>query len=142
MRIKDLGQVVRAHKEREILTRTDGGESVQIEIYKEGDANIVALAGRVRSALGRVRPGRRGRGRGRARGRPARAARPAAASRPGGARSSDEEGAQLKLVADRSLFIESSIREVRNTAILGGLLAVLVLYLFLRNGSRAPRSSR
>ena len=32
------------HKEREILTRTDGGESVQIDIFKEADANIVALA--------------------------------------------------------------------------------------------------
>jgi hydrophobic/amphiphilic exporter-1 (mainly G- bacteria), HAE1 family len=37
------------------------------------------------------------------------------------------------VVADRSIFIESSINEVRNTAILGGLLAVAVLYLFLRD---------
>src|SRR5690606_8631846 len=35
---------------------------------------------------------------------------------------------------DRSRFIESSIREVRNSAVFGGLLAVLVLYVFLRNG--------
>jgi HAE1 family hydrophobic/amphiphilic exporter-1 len=41
------------------------------------------------------------------------------------------EAAELTLVADRSLFIESSINEVRNTAILGGLLAILVLFLFL-----------
>ena len=38
-----------AHKERQIVTRTDGGESVQIEIYKEADANIVALAKRVKA---------------------------------------------------------------------------------------------
>ncbi|MDX1502866.1 MAG: efflux RND transporter permease subunit [Thermoanaerobaculia bacterium] len=44
-----------------------------------------------------------------------------------------EEGAELALVADRSLFIESSIREVRNTAVMGGLLAVLVLFLFLKD---------
>jgi HAE1 family hydrophobic/amphiphilic exporter-1 len=39
----------------------------------------------------------------------------------------------LHVVADRSLFIESSIREVRDTAVIGGILAVLVLYPFLRN---------
>ncbi|HSM15256.1 MAG TPA: efflux RND transporter permease subunit, partial [Thermoanaerobaculia bacterium] len=44
-----------------------------------------------------------------------------------------DEGVRLAISADRSLFIESSIAEVRNNAILGGLLAVLVLYLFLRS---------
>jgi HAE1 family hydrophobic/amphiphilic exporter-1 len=45
----------------------------------------------------------------------------------------DDEGARLEIVADRSVFIERSITEVRNNAVLGGLLAVLVLYLFLRS---------
>ena len=35
VRVRDIGRVVTAHKERQILTRTDGGESVQIEIFKE-----------------------------------------------------------------------------------------------------------
>ena len=52
VRVRDLGRVRMAHKEREILTRTDGGESVQIEIHKEGDANIVSLAKRVKALLG------------------------------------------------------------------------------------------
>ena len=39
----------------------------------------------------------------------------------------------LELISDRSTFIRASVDEVRNTAILGGLLAVLVLYLFLRD---------
>jgi HAE1 family hydrophobic/amphiphilic exporter-1 len=143
VRIRDLGQVVSSHKEREILTRTDGGASVQVEIYKEGDANIVALAKRVTALLGEL---------------PAEnAAEPAGESddeqdeeegddeddesaQPlmagGGGLSASllkAEGARLQVVADRSLFIESSINEVRNTAILGGLLAIFVLYLFLRN---------
>jgi HAE1 family hydrophobic/amphiphilic exporter-1 len=45
----------------------------------------------------------------------------------------DTEQVKLAVVADRSLFIESSIREVRNTAVLGGLFAVLVLFLFLKS---------
>jgi len=131
VRIKDLGSVVRSHKEREILTRTDGEPSVQIEIYKEGDANIVNLAKRVRAALGEFDPDQ-----------PELAAAPRRGPRggpPGPAQPHGliatlykSEGTLLQIVADRSLFIESSIKEVRNTAILGGMLAVVVLYLFLR----------
>jgi len=51
VRIQDLGSVEFSHKDREITTHTDGSESVQIEIYKEADANIVALARRVTPAL-------------------------------------------------------------------------------------------
>ena len=38
------------------------------------------------------------------------------------------------MVANRSTFIESSINEVKKTALYGGLLAIMVLFLFLRNG--------
>jgi hydrophobic/amphiphilic exporter-1 (mainly G- bacteria), HAE1 family len=129
VRVKDLGRVVRAHKDREIITRTAGAESVQIDIYKEADANIVGVAKAVSLAVGKITPkttneppkkrffGPSGGG-GRERGGVAQ-------------RLHDEEGAKLEVVADRSKFIESSINEVRDTAIMGGLLAVAILYLFL-----------
>ena len=115
VRVGELGTVVRGHRDREILTRTDGAESVQIEIYKEADANIVSLAHRVKSALGEIDDNNPGPESGLA------------------ARLLQQEGVRLQMVADRSLFIESSIREVRNTAVLGGMLAVIILFLFLRN---------
>jgi HAE1 family hydrophobic/amphiphilic exporter-1 len=136
VRIRDLGEVVWANSERQITTRTDGRESVQIEIFKEADANIVALAERVKERVGELdrealkgtekpdtgrRGGRSGRG------------------GPGGPQRTlaDElylsEGAILTLVADRSVFIQDSIDEVRNAAVFGGVLAILVLFLFLRN---------
>lgn len=123
VRVRDIARVVRSQKDRDMITRTDGRESVQIDIYKEAEANIVAVAKAVQTAVGMVNPkppagtgnGPRGGPRGLAQ------------------RLYDEEGATLQVVADRSIFIESSIREVRDTAILGGLLAVLVLYLFLRD---------
>lgn len=131
IRVQDIGKVVRSHKDREILTRTNGAESVQIDIYKEGDANIVALAKRVKALLGPPpeEPSE------------ASAAKPTAA-RSGGDRGGKPglsaalyktEGVRLQVVADRSLFIESSINDVKLTAVIGGLLAVLVLFLFLRN---------
>jgi HAE1 family hydrophobic/amphiphilic exporter-1 len=136
VRIRDLGEVVWANAERQITTRTDGLESVQIEVFKEADANIVALAERVKERVGELDrealdAPQQARGERRAgpggRGRQGRVERSLA----------DElylsEGAILTLVADRSVFIQDSIDEVRNAAVFGGILAVLVLFLFLRN---------
>ncbi len=145
VRVRDVARVELAHKEREILTRTDGGESVQIDIFREADANMVALSKRVREKLGEFdleeyekrraagpeaggeegEKKRRGKGRG----------GPGGGKQPAGLTETlyENEGVVVEVVADRSIFIESSIAEVRNTAILGGLLAILVLFLFLRN---------
>ncbi|MEM6793055.1 MAG: efflux RND transporter permease subunit [Acidobacteriota bacterium] len=127
VRLEDLASVEVGHKEREILTRSEGSESVQIDLYKEADANMVAMAARVRARLGATDSSggaeavRRGSA---ARGQP----------RYGLSRQLERtEGARLEVVADRSLFIENSIEEVRQTAVFGGFLAVLVLFLFLRN---------
>jgi len=116
IRIRDLATVSWEHKEREILTRTDGGDSVQIDIFKEADANIVGVAKSVNVMIGTIVEGDdENRGAGVAQ------------------TLFDEEGARLSLAADRSLFIESSIDEVKQTAVLGGFLAISILYLFLRN---------
>src|SRR6056297_3374084 len=42
-------------------------------------------------------------------------------------------GLELEKVYDQSVFISSAVNEVRNAGIIGGILAVLVLYFFLRN---------
>ncbi|MGA0254508.1 MAG: efflux RND transporter permease subunit [Rhodothermales bacterium] len=42
---------------------------------------------------------------------------------------------QLDIISDQSTFIRQSIDSVTNSAVWGGLLAIFVLYLFLRNGS-------
>ena len=42
---------------------------------------------------------------------------------------------RLTVVSDQSDFISKSINNVKNSAIWGSLLAIVVLYLFLRNGS-------
>jgi HAE1 family hydrophobic/amphiphilic exporter-1 len=42
------------------------------------------------------------------------------------------EGYALTVMFDQSHFIEQSISEVRNSAIIGGILAIIVLFLFLR----------
>ena len=45
------------------------------------------------------------------------------------------ENVDMEMLSDQSTFIESSVNEVKQTALIGGLLAILVLYIFLRNPS-------
>ncbi|MCC5834693.1 MAG: efflux RND transporter permease subunit [Opitutales bacterium] len=47
----------------------------------------------------------------------------------------DRSDVELRVLEDTSLFIQQSIDNVRSSAIWGALLAILVLYFFLRNGS-------
>ena len=131
VRVKDIARVVRSQKDREILTRTDGSESVQIDLYKEADANIVSVAQAVKDVIKEVNKDQAS--------GPQNQQFGPGGGQPFGQQSGlaqkiwKEEGALLEVVADRSIFIKSSIDEVKNTAILGGLLAVVVLFLFLHD---------
>ncbi|MFQ5632246.1 MAG: efflux RND transporter permease subunit, partial [bacterium] len=152
IKIKDDGRVSRTNKEREIITRIDGKESVEIEIYKEADANIVSVAERVNNAVF---------------GTPEQQAfvrnleqkeqkpEPTNGSAEPTNGHSDGDGGQnnelnkrrmtnfiaytlpgemeIVKLSDQSVFIENSIDDVKTTAVIGGLLAVLVLFVFLRN---------
>ncbi|MEX0679952.1 MAG: efflux RND transporter permease subunit [Balneolales bacterium] len=42
---------------------------------------------------------------------------------------------ELRIIRDQSEFIQASIDNVRNSALWGGILAIIVLFAFLRNGS-------
>ncbi|MDI6401960.1 efflux RND transporter permease subunit [Balneolaceae bacterium ANBcel3] len=42
---------------------------------------------------------------------------------------------ELRIISDQSDFIQSSIDNVRNAALWGGILAIIILFSFLRNGS-------
>jgi len=103
--LRDIAKVTRGFKEREAITRIGERESVELAIYKEGDANTVQVAKRVSAKLESMQ---------------------------------DQllPDTELTLVSDQSVFISQAISQVRSAALLGGLLAVLVLYAFLRD-SRA-----
>ena len=147
IRVKDLGQVVYGQRDREMLTHTNGEVSVQIDIYKEADANMIAVAKRVRALIGEptmkddsessgISAGGRG-GPGRRSSRSSSYRREQFLAMFRGptlaGKLNAEEQAKLRVVADRSIFIDNSIQEVVKTAIMGGILAVIVLLLFLRD---------
>jgi len=51
LRLRDIATVRRAPKEREELTLVDGREAIELAVFREGDANIVAVSHAIRDAL-------------------------------------------------------------------------------------------
>ncbi len=103
VRLADVAAVTWGAKEREEITRVNGRESVEIAIYKEGDANTVAAADAVEEALPFIR---------------------------------DDlpPGMELTSLFDQARFVRRAVNEVRDALLIGGLLAILVLAFFLRDG--------
>ena len=100
--LRDVATVERGYKEREAITRVRGRESVELAVYKEGDANTVQVATRIERSLDRVR-------------------------------GTLPEDMELIKIYDQSRFISSAVDDVKSAAILGGLIAIMVLYGFLRD---------
>lgn len=100
----DVAAIKKGHKERTIITRINGKESIEIAIFKEADANTVSVARLVKMKLKELQERFIQAG----------------------------SNIRLEVVYDQSLFIEESIKNVFYTALWGGLLAVFVLYLFLQ----------
>lgn len=100
--LRDVASVAHGFKDREAVTRVNGRESVELAVYKEGDANTVLLAEGIAKRieeLSKTLP----------------------------------RNVELSTVYDQSKFIASAIDDVRNAALIGGLLSILVLYFFLRD---------
>ena len=205
IRLRDIATVSRFHKDREVITRVNGRESVEIEIFKEADANIVVVAETVRHALfgtpaqqaylAREKAGEKNPATPTARDKPGPTSvfdvKAAASGKSSDAKRSTADkkkidkaaadkqrseaqlearrvalataqaeaekqrraaqevitrramtnfigqqlppGATVELLADQSVFISKSINEVKDNAISGAVIAVIVLYLFLRN---------
>ncbi|MCK6619195.1 MAG: efflux RND transporter permease subunit [Calditrichaceae bacterium] len=165
VRLRDIGRVYRTFKERQLITRLNYRESVELEIYKEADANIVEVARSVRNKVfgtpaqqAFVRQLKQRQEQERqaqvARADTAKAEKPKdeKAPKPGpgqGRQAFQQEmllramtdfiayglpgGMNIQQLTDQSVFIENSLNEVKNTAIMGGILAVIVLFLFLNH---------
>src|SRR5438093_6394616 len=54
VRLADVASVGRGAKDRDVVARLDGREAVEISIYKEGDANTVAVARAVKRRVERL----------------------------------------------------------------------------------------
>ena len=109
VRLKDIAEVRQGYKEREGIVRVDGHEAIELAVYKEGDANTVSVAAAVKKQLERL----------------------TCVKQPTGCQSILPSDAKLDTIDDQSIFIQSSLDDVRNDAIIGGVLAILIIFFFL-----------
>ncbi len=100
----DIAKVWRGAKERTVIARLNGEDAVELAVYKEGDANTVKVAKSVASELKWLKESK-----------------------------VIPEGTEYEVVFNQAEFIEQSVGNVLSSAVLGGLLATLVLFLFLRD---------
>ncbi|MGB6138457.1 MAG: efflux RND transporter permease subunit [Shewanella sp.] len=101
VRLSDIAVISDAYKERSDITRIGETESIELAIYKEGDANTVAVAKKLHAELANI--------------------------------NQVNTKNRLNVIYDQSEFIESAVNEVTSAALFGSLLAMLVIYLFLRD---------
>ncbi len=105
IRLEDVARVFTGHKERDIITHVDGHESVELALYKEGGTNTVTVSDAVKTRLDSLR-------------------KEITASSP---------NLRLQVVTDQAHYIRQSVQQVLKSAVYGGILAVLVLFFFLRS---------
>ncbi|MFT4542098.1 MAG: HAE1 family hydrophobic/amphiphilic exporter-1 [Planctomycetota bacterium] len=132
VRIRDIATVERTHAEREVVTRLDGSEAVEIAIFREAGANIVEVSERVQGMVF---------------GNAEQQAHATMKLAQGGVSSRTmswddrqklsflgwmlRDEAQMELLSDQSTFIRAAIDDVKQAAILGALLAIAVIWVFL-----------
>ena len=102
VRVEDVAEVRRGHRDREVITHSQGAEIVELALHREGSANTIEVAAAIRAEIELL-----------------------AAELP--------EDLSLELLADQSVYIANAIDEVWWAAILGGIIAIVVLYFFLRD---------
>ncbi|CAB0150251.1 Swarming motility protein SwrC [Pseudidiomarina piscicola] len=101
--LRDIATIENSFKERDSISRIGGKEAVEVSLYKEGDANTVQVSKAIQSHLAQLQSNQL-----------------------------IPNSYRVSPIADQAVFIQAAIAEVRNAAVLGGLLAMVVIYLFLQ----------
>jgi len=103
VRLKDIARVVDGFSEREVITYYNGEEAVGMLVFKESGTNTVDVAERVEDVVAQLNE------------------------------DYGIQGMQVVVASSQAGFISDSITNVVQALLFGGILAFLVLFLFLRD---------
>jgi len=103
VQLKDIATVFYGEKEEESISRINGMDAVSIQVVHDAQANIIDLSHEVRDKISQMN------------------------------RANALFGIEIIVQDDMAETMESNIDQIINLALLGGLLAVFVLWVFLRN---------
>ncbi|MCC6408294.1 MAG: efflux RND transporter permease subunit [Planctomycetes bacterium] len=131
IRVRDIATVERTHREREVVARLSGAEMVEIAVYREAGANIVELADKVRQKVFGDESQQKAaeeiekRGKNPTLNFMEREQTAFLANR-------FRDDARFDVLSDQSTFIRSSIEDVKQSGLIGGVLAIGIIWLALR----------
>lgn len=98
--IGEVATVREGTADRQVVVRLDGKDAVELQVFKEADANLVTVAGQVKTALNSW---------------------------------SYPKDLSWRVLDDQARFVELALANLVDDAILGGLLCILITFLFLRD---------
>jgi len=104
IRLGDIARVFRGYKDRKVISRVNGREAIEAAVYRASDANTVRIANLIFERLEQLE-----------------------------GTVLKDYGIEYHIVSNQAKFIKNSISEVIQTAIIGGLLAIFILFYFLKN---------
>ena len=103
VRLKDIAEVYYGEKEEETISRVNGKDAVSMELINDAQANIIDLSHKVKERLNEL----------------------------------NAEGApfdiEMNVQENSAELMEDNINQIISLALTGGLLAIFVLWVFLRN---------
>ena len=101
--LSDVATIEDGLEDQRSLTRYDGGLAVSLLVRRQSGRNMVSMARSVKEELVEIQEG------------------------------AEEQGFQVDVVQDISIFVEQSVDEATGELLRGGILAVLVIFIFLRS---------
>jgi len=101
--LKDVGEVRIGVKEETSISRVNGGEAISIELVRDTQVNLIELSHTTRAVIDRLN------------------------------RDLASQGIEIVIQSDTAEVMEKNIDLIKQLALIGGLLAVLTLWIFLRN---------
>ncbi|HIG17316.1 MAG TPA: efflux RND transporter permease subunit, partial [Candidatus Handelsmanbacteria bacterium] len=103
VRLGQIGTVIDGGAQRETIARINGMEAISIALVSDRQANLLALSAATRDVLEELNA------------------------------TLAADGVQLVIQSDSAEVIEENIGDIKSLAVVGGLLAIAVLWVFLRN---------
>lgn len=101
--LRHLARIIDGGAEEESIARVNGKEAIQIVLIREQSSNLLALSDQARATIDEIN------------------------------KRTAHTGVQLIVQSDSADAIDDSIGMIKKLGLIGGLLAVLVLWVFLRN---------
>jgi HAE1 family hydrophobic/amphiphilic exporter-1 len=102
LRLGDVSTIEMGYPEQDEWDFLNGQEALSVRLYKASNANLLAMIEGAKEEIAAIQ------------------------------KLPDAEGLQINIYRDDSEDVRNGLKELRNTGLLGGLLAVLFMYLFLR----------